>query len=69
MDERELLIDNRGWEKGSSRKYAPETKLYSPETFDFIYPSSPHGTTKQSHKINRQENTVHNFEQRPEMTA
>ena len=26
MDEREVLIDNRGWEKGASRKYAPETK-------------------------------------------
>ena len=26
MDEREVLIDNRGWEKGTSRKYAPETK-------------------------------------------
>ena len=26
MDEREVSIDNRGWEKGTSRKYAPETK-------------------------------------------
>ncbi|MEA3438251.1 MAG: hypothetical protein U9R43_17440 [Thermodesulfobacteriota bacterium] len=26
MDEREVLIDNRGWERGLSRKYAPETK-------------------------------------------
>nr|QNO42901.1 hypothetical protein NICIAEDM_00008 [Methanosarcinales archaeon ANME-2c ERB4] len=26
MDEREVLIDNRGWERGTSRKYAPETK-------------------------------------------
>jgi transposase len=26
MDEREVLIDRRGWEKGLSRKYAPETK-------------------------------------------
>ncbi|PXF57327.1 MAG: hypothetical protein C4B59_15455, partial [Candidatus Methanogaster sp.] len=26
MDERDVLVDNRGWEKGISRKYAPETK-------------------------------------------
>ena len=26
MDEIDILIDNRGWEKGASRKYAPETK-------------------------------------------
>ncbi len=26
MDERAVSIDNRGWEKGLSRKYAPETK-------------------------------------------
>lgn len=26
MDEREISCDNRGWEKGKSRKYTPETK-------------------------------------------
>jgi len=26
MDEIEVSVDNRGWEKGLSRKYAPETK-------------------------------------------
>ena len=26
MDESEISSDNRGWEKGKSRKYTPETK-------------------------------------------
>ena len=26
MDEGEISSDNRGWEKGKSRKYTPETK-------------------------------------------
>ena len=26
MDESEISTDNRGWEKGKSRKYTPETK-------------------------------------------
>ena len=31
MDERDVLIDNRGWEKGASRKYAPETQVSHPK--------------------------------------
>jgi predicted transcriptional regulator len=26
MDENEISMDNRGWKKGKSRKYTPETK-------------------------------------------
>ena len=34
MDESEISSDNRGWEKGKSRKYTPETKQQIRQKYD-----------------------------------